>query len=123
MLRLIILSLITASLPALAAAQERLGAPSPAPVIEPFRPMPFHELAEAVADRYEGQLLAAQTRPPNPRERDQDIELIYEFTLMTPQRNLVKIRMDARTGRFVEVAGRGQVAARRPAGTHQEGHD
>lgn len=39
---------------------------------------------------------------------------MYQFRLLTPQRNLLDIRMDARTGRFLSVSGRGQVQARRP---------
>ncbi|WP_374303195.1 PepSY domain-containing protein [Paracoccus sp. (in: a-proteobacteria)] len=49
-----------------------------------------------------------------PAERDLGAELVYQFRLLTPQRNLLDIRIDARTGRFLSVAGRGQLAARKP---------
>ncbi|MBL3673768.1 MULTISPECIES: PepSY domain-containing protein [Paracoccus] len=84
-------------------------------MIEQFRPLPLHEVAAAVSDRYAGRLLAADTRAPHPHERDLGAELVYQFRLMTPQQNLLDIRIDARTGRFLSVSGRGQLAARQAA--------
>lgn len=83
--------------------------------IAQFRPLPLHQVAELVADRYAGRLIAADTRPPRPEERDLGAELVYRFRLVTPQQNLLDIRIDARTGRFLSVSGRGQLAARRAA--------
>jgi len=88
-------------------------APPPDPWATSFQPQPFHRMAEAVTARYQGRLVAAETRPPLPHERAAGVELIYEFRLVTPQRNILNIRVDARTGRFLEVAGRGQLEARR----------
>ena len=85
----------------------------PPDLIEQFSPLPLHQVAAAVSDRYEGRLLAANTHPPLPPERDLGAELVYQFRLLTPQRNLLDIRVDARTGRFLSVSGRGQLAARR----------
>lgn len=85
-----------------------------APAISQFQPLPFHELAAAVSERYEGRLLAANIRPPLPEERELGAELVYQFRLLTPQRNLLDIRVDARDGRFLSVTGRGQLAARKP---------
>lgn len=84
-------------------------------MIEQFRPLPLNEVAAAVSDRYAGRLLAADTRAPHPHERDLGAELVYQFRLMTPQQNLLDIRIDARTGRFLSVSGRGQLAARQAA--------
>lgn len=83
--------------------------------IDQFRPLPLHQVAAAVSERYAGRLLAADTRPPRPEERDLGAELVYQFRLVTPQRNLLDIRIDARSGRFLSVSGRGQLAARRAA--------
>ena len=105
-------------LAALAGPVATQPAPPPDPVdpwATSFRPMPFHQIAEAVTARYAGRLLAAETRPPSPAERMMGAELIYEFRLLTPERNRLNIRVDARTGRFLEVAGRGQLQARRAA--------
>lgn len=91
------------------AAQAQEVAPQ---IIEQFRPLPLHQVAAAVSERYAGRLLAADTRAPRPEERDLGAELVYQFRLVTPQRNLLDIRIDARTGRFLSVSGRGQLAAR-----------
>lgn len=82
------------------------------PMIERFRPLPFHQIASLVGERYSGRILAAQTRQPNADERALGTELVYEFRLLTPRRSLLIIRIDARTGRFLDVAGRGQIEAR-----------
>ena len=91
--------------------------PQPAPPPDPWatscQPQPFHRMAEAVTARDDGRLVAAETRPPRPAERAAGVELVYEFRLLTTQRNILNIRVDARTGRFLEVAGRGQLEARR----------
>lgn len=102
------LILMTLVLPA--TAQDAAG---PAREIEQFRPLPFHEMAAMVAERYAGRMVAAQIQPPTAQERALGAPLIYEFRLVTPQRNLLNIRIDARDGRFLDVAGRGQIQARR----------
>lgn len=84
-------------------------------VTDQFRPLPLHRIAASVSERYAGRLLAADTRPPRPDERDMGAELVYRIRLVTPQRNLLDIRIDARTGRFLSVSGRGQLAARQAA--------
>lgn len=102
--------LMTLALPLAAAGQDM---PPPEPWAGSFRPMPFHRLADRVTDRYQGRVVAAAVRPPAPRERALGAELVYEFRLLTPTRNMLNIRLDARDGRFLEVAGRGQLQARR----------
>lgn len=87
----------------------------------PFRTLPFHEVAEMVAGRYAGRMVAAQTDAPRPPERALGAGLIYEFRLVTPQRNLLIIRVDAGNGRFLEVAGHGQLLAQRGAGQRPGG--
>lgn len=98
--------------------QHVLGAPAAA---QDFRPLPFHDLARRVDDRYRGRLIGAGIVRPTPHEQDLGAALVYEFRLMTPQRNLLRIRMDARDGRFLEVAGRGQIEAMRR--NEGRGHD
>lgn len=83
--------------------------------IDQFQPIPLHEAAALVGDRYAGRLIGADTRPPRPDERALGAELVYRFRLVTPQRTLLDIRIDARSGRFLSVSGRGQLAARRAA--------
>lgn len=98
-------------MPVLAAGQDI--APRPEATINAFRPLPLHEIAESVSARYRGRIIAADIRPPHPFERQLGAELIYEIRLITPQNNLLNIRLDARTGRFMEIAGRGQIEARK----------
>lgn len=83
------------------------------PGIASFSPLPFHEIAKLVNARYSGRILAARIQPPMKVERAAGADLIYEFRLMTPQHNLLNIRLDARDGRFMRVSGRGQIQARR----------
>ncbi|TRW92139.1 Cys/Met metabolism pyridoxal-phosphate-dependent enzyme [Paracoccus sp. M683] len=78
---------------------------------EDFRPLPLHEAARLVAERYQGRLLAARLTPPTRHERDLGVELVTELRLLTPARNLLAIRLDARNGRFLDVAGVGQTEA------------
>lgn len=93
---------------------------SDAPRIEQFRPLPFHEVAQKVSQRYTGRMIAAQIQPPTAQERALGAPLIYEFRLVTPQRNLLNIRVDARDARFLDVAGRGQLEARRQVDSFNE---
>lgn len=89
------------------AAQETHPAP------DSHRPLPLQDAARLVSDRYLGRLIAAETRPASPHERDLGAMLVYEFRLLTPQRQMLLIRVDPRDGRFLEVAGRGQIEALR----------
>ncbi|MDP5308128.1 PepSY domain-containing protein [Paracoccus spongiarum] len=107
-----LIAALLAAAPVAAQAPAPAGPPAPPPIAQ-FRPLPFHEIAERVADRYAGRMVAAETLPPRPAERDLGAELVYEFRLVTPQGNLLKLRIDARDGRFLEVAGRGQLQALR----------
>ncbi|WVJ73773.1 hypothetical protein FLP41_09855 [Paracoccus marcusii] len=112
------LILVLALMAPLAALPQPAPRPAPPdPWATSFQPQPFHRMAEAVTARYDGRLVAAETRPARPAERARGVELVYEFRLLTTQRNILNIRVDARTGTFLEVAGRGQLEARRAART------
>lgn len=76
-------------------------------------PLPVHQLAARIEARYQGRLVGAYPDRPTAREQALGASLVYDFRLITPQRNLLKIRLDARTGRFLEVAGQGQLQALR----------
>lgn len=91
------------------------------PQFHEFRPLPLHEAARRVSQRYSGRLVAADTRPPHPQEHELGVMLVYEFRLVTPARQILRIRVDARDGRFLEVAGRGQIGALR--GARKDGDD
>ena len=51
--------------------------------------------------------------PARPEERARGVELVHELRLMTRSRDVLLIRLDARTGAFLEVAGSGMTEARR----------
>lgn len=68
------------------------------------------ELATA---RFEGRVIAARLTGPAPHERERGVVLVHELRLMTPGRDVLRIRLDARSGDFLEVAGAGLVKARR----------
>ncbi|WP_230382907.1 PepSY domain-containing protein [Paracoccus shanxieyensis] len=78
-----------------------------------FRVIPLHEAAKIARKRFRGRLIAAQLSPPDPAERARGVELVHELRLLTPERDVLLIRLDARTGAFLEVAGAGLVKARR----------
>ena len=54
---------------------------------------------------------------PTPHERDRGVALVHELRMLTPARDVLRIRIDARSGDFLEVAGAGLTKARR------KGHD
>lgn len=76
-----------------------------------FRPLPLPQAVEIVQARYQGRLIGAKLSSPFPNERTLGVALVEELRLLTPQGNVLHIRLDARTGRFLEIAGIGQIAA------------
>ncbi|MDO5706778.1 MAG: hypothetical protein Q4G49_17130 [Paracoccus sp. (in: a-proteobacteria)] len=94
-----------------------LTAPTVAQDVQPlpqdFRPLPLHDCAEIAAARYDGRLIAARLKLPTAHEEGLGVELVRELRLLTPQGNLLTIRLDARDGRFLDVAGIGQTEARK----------
>lgn len=80
-----------------------------------FRPVPLHQIAAEVSNRYYGRIISAEILPPWPSERMAGTLLVYEIRLVSPGNNLLQIRFDARNGRFLETRGRGQISARKRA--------
>ncbi|MEO1910477.1 MAG: hypothetical protein ABGX10_08635 [Paracoccus sp. (in: a-proteobacteria)] len=80
-----------------------------------FRPLPPRQVVRVVTGRYAGRPIAVELVPPFPHEQDRGIELVYQVRLLTEARDLLDIRLDARDGRFLDVAGHGQLQARLPA--------
>jgi len=75
-------------------------------------PLPLSEAVARVAERYEGRLLDARLTPGRTPE---GTDLVYELRWLTPAGDVLRARVDARTGDMVEVDGPGQFAAQRPA--------
>ncbi|KGJ06129.1 Uncharacterized membrane protein YkoI [Paracoccus halophilus] len=112
-----LVTLIAALLPALPASAEKGRRAIPEDQIEEwapelssrhdheFRVIPLRRAAKIVAGRFHGKLIGARLTGPTPRERDMGVVLVQELRLLTPSRDLLRIRLDARTGEFLEVAG------------------
>ncbi|WP_134681321.1 hypothetical protein [Paracoccus ravus] len=80
------------------------------------RVLPLNEAARLATTRFRGRLIAARLRPPTPGERDRGVELVHELRLLTPDRDVILIRLDAHDGSFLEVRGAGLTRARRSSG-------
>ena len=63
--------------------------------------------------KYGAACIAARLTGPLPGERDRGVVLVQELRLLTPDRDVLRIRLDARTGAFLDVAGRGLAKARK----------
>ena len=94
-----------------------LAAPLAAQPVQPQPLMPFHEVVKIVAQRFDGRVLAARVDQPRPDEFALGAEAVQQLTLLSPQGNILLIRLDGVTGRVLEVRGRGLTAAR------AKGHD
>lgn len=78
-----------------------------------FHVLSLGRAAAIVEQRFDGKLIAARLVPPMPHEAQNGVQLVYELRLLTPRRNVIQIRLDARNGAFLEAAGAGLGAARR----------
>ena len=89
-----------------------LAAPLAAQPVQPQPLMPFHEVVKIVAQRFDGRVLAARVDQPRPYEFALGAEAVQQLTLLSPQGNILLIRLDGVTGKVLEVRGRGLTQAR-----------
>lgn len=75
--------------------------------------IPLTEAIALVSKRFHGRALAATLRPPRPEEFALGAALIYDLRWLTPADALLRIRIDAGSGRIVDIAGAGLTEARR----------
>lgn len=75
--------------------------------------MALNQAARLATARFEGRLIGARLVAPHPRERASGVVLVHELKLLTPGRDVLRIRLDAQSGAFLEVAGAGLTKARR----------
>lgn len=94
--------LAVAGLPALPALQAAAQSAST---------LPLATIVGKVNERYDGKLVDAEVKPAKKHER---AAVVYELRLLTPRGAVLKIRVDAATGAFLEIDGRGQLDALRP---------
>ncbi|MFC3528288.1 PepSY domain-containing protein [Paracoccus mangrovi] len=83
------------------------------PGAEEFRVVPLRRAVEIALARFDGRVIAARLTGPLPGERERGVVLVQELRLLTPDRDVLRIRLDARTGAFLDVAGRGLAKARK----------
>lgn len=83
------------------------------PGAEEFRVVPLRRAVEIALARFDGRVIAARLTGPLLGERDRGVVLVQELRLLTPDRDVLRIRLDARTGTFLDVAGRGLAKARK----------
>ena len=75
--------------------------------------IPMHVAVLRAQERFAGRVLDIAAAPPTPSEQAAGIALVYRLRMVTPRHDVLDIRMDARSGRFVEVRGADLGAARR----------
>lgn len=84
-----------------------------------FDVLSLNRAAALVKERFDGKLIAARLVSPFPHEREKGVELVHELRLLTPARDVLILRLDARTGRFLEIAGTGMSKARKSQETRR----
>lgn len=77
------------------------------------RRMDLHKLARKVGKRWQGRLIGAQPVAARPGERALGADRVLELRWLTPDRDLLVIRVDPASGRILEVAGNGLERARK----------
>ena len=70
--------------------------------------LPMHRAVRLATRRFDGKVLNIALLP----QPGEDSPLIYRIRILTPSRDVLDIRMDALTGRFLEVRGADLGAAR-----------
>jgi len=78
-----------------------------------FRILPLSRASEIARKRFHGRLIAARIVPPRPDERERGVVLVHELRLLTPGRDVLRVRLDAHNGDFLEAAGAGMTDAGR----------
>jgi len=74
--------------------------------------MSMHQAVRLAMHRFNGKVLDIALMPARPGSRDAH-PLIYRIRMLTRSRDVLDIRMDAFTGRFLELRGADIAAARR----------
>lgn len=81
-----------------------------------FPVVSLREAIRAASGRYRGRVIAAGLSGPRPEEAARGVQLVYVLRLLTPEQDLLLVRLDARDASFLEVAGNDLVRARRGTG-------
>jgi uncharacterized membrane protein YkoI len=86
--------------------------------------VPLSQILEKVEFLYHGSIIEVELED----EEDDDEESfvsgwIYEIKLLTPQGNLLKLKIDARTAQLIRVKGHGEKLARKNIQESKEGQE
>lgn len=101
--------LILAVLAGLAAVEVRTFAQ------ERSETLPLPRIMEIVTSRYVGSVIDVDIKGQRRREiEDERSGVVYEVRLLTTNGHILRIRVDAYTGAFLEVDGHGFIEALRP---------
>lgn len=82
--------------------------------------LPMHRAVRLARGRFDGRVLDIGLYPASDAEAQSGVQLIYRLRMVTPARDVLDIRMDALTGRFVEISGADLGAARKTRSTKHE---
>lgn len=72
--------------------------------------LPLQDVLARISERYRGRAIAADLVSGRANE---PTDLVYEIRWLTPGNAVLRIRMDAVGGGFLEIDGRGQTEARK----------
>lgn len=78
----------------------------------PLPDLDLATVADRIAERYRGRLLSVSLERPEGRERGLGADIVFEAEYLTPRDNVLIIRVDGDSGRFLSVEGIGQARAR-----------
>lgn len=67
--------------------------------------LPMHQAVRLAAQRFHGKPLDIALIPPRPAEAASGVLLVYRLRMLTPGRDVLDIRMDAVSGRVLELSG------------------
>jgi uncharacterized membrane protein YkoI len=77
--------------------------------------LPVSRIIELVSARYAGKVIDADIKgSPKSKGDDDESGVSYEVRLLTAGGNILRIRLNAYTGAFLEVDGHGFIEALRP---------
>lgn len=81
-----------------------------------FPVVSLREAVRVASGRYRGRVIGAALLRPRPEEAARGVQLVYVLRLLTPEQDLLLVRIDARDASFLEAAGNDLVRARRGTG-------
>lgn len=82
--------------------------------------LPMHKAVRLATRRFAARVLDIALEPAIPAEQAAGVDLVYRLRMVTHSRDVLDIRMDALSGRFIDVRGADLSAARRAPGKERD---